>query len=412
MRAFLVGAALLGTALAAIGSCALDQDGTGEEFIGPGTSTGSAGGEGAGNPGTACADRSECPADGPCAVYACTGGFCTPTFLPAGSEVAGAIEGDCKRVICSASGTPTEQTDAADAPAGDDCNDGSCNGITPVLTPKDDTSPCGMNGLLQCLDGVCVGCAVADDCLGSACEDPVCNASNRCGKASKPAGTVAADTSQTDCVRQECDGNGGIIATAPDPDDVPDDMIECTDGVCNGVFPTHVNQMNGADCNGGTMNCYEGMCSQCGVPGDCTAPACQTATCDGTCGVMDQPNGTDCGSGDYCFGGACSECAVAAHCPAPTECITAYACPAGTCVPTNAADGTGCPTGQCLAGACVECVDATVCPLPSPCNTVACTGNACVETPVDNGTSCGGLGATCCNGSCCLTECVNDVCVI
>ena len=375
MRAFLVGAALLGTALAAIGSCALDQDGTGEDFVGPGTSSGSGGGEGAGNPGTACTDRAECPADGQCAVYACTGGFCTPTFLPAGSEVAGSIAGDCKRVICSASGTPTEQADTADVPAGDDCNKGSCDGTTPVLTPESNKSTCGLNGALHCLNGVCVGCTVATDCgLELACEDRVCNASNRCGTTPKPAGTEASDTSQTDC----------------------------TQDVCDGVMATHSPEVDGFDCNGGAMDCYQGVCSECGVPGDCPlAPECKTATCDGTCGLVDGPNGTDCGSGDHCFGGECSECSMPTHCPAPTECITGYACPAGECVPTNAPTGTSCAGGKCLTGMCVECLVPADCPPPSsPCHTVTCDGNVCGETPIADGGSCG-TDRECCSLVCC-----------
>jgi hypothetical protein len=333
---------------------------------------GAAGGSGgAGNGGaggsavTPCGDRSDCPADGPCVAYGCSEGRCTPSFAPEGFEAAGSVQGDCKRVLCSATGMPTEQVDDGDTPPDQDCQLGSCQQGAPVLTPKENGTPCGAQGDLECVGGTCVGCNDAADCLAGVCEDPVCNAMSRCSTTPKGAGVEVSDANSSDCVHDVCDGAGSVM-TAADPLDNPNDGEDCTTDACYGTIPTHLPASNGAACNSG--------------------------------------------GGQFCLGGVCSECAVSANCPSPppNQCITGFTCTAqGTCAPILAMDGTSCGGGNhCLAGVCVECLTTPDCPAPSPCHTVACVNNACVEGQAGNGTSCG-QNQVCCVGTCCN---LNETC--
>ncbi|MCC6556908.1 MAG: hypothetical protein IT372_28480 [Polyangiaceae bacterium] len=413
MRAFLLGALALGIAAAAGGSCTLDADGTAPTLNGPGTTSGSGGDGGVHNPGTPCVDRAECPADAACVAYACNNGHCTPSFLPAGTEVAGSIQGDCRRVTCSASGTPTEQPDPADVPAGDDCNVGSCNGTTPVLTPRPNDSACGAGGLLRCLNGVCVGCIDASDCVAPPCFDPVCNGNNECGTTPVAAGAELADASSTDCTHQECDGAGNVVVAA-DPNDVPDDTVDCTNDSCNGTIPQHLPKADGAACssNGGA-HCYQGVCSQCGLPANCPDPACKAPTCNGTCGLTNDPDGAACGSGQYCYQGACSQCAVDANCPAPAGCVASYTCTAGTCAPTYVADGTDCGGGnKCYGGQCVQCGTVADCPAPPDCKVAACVNNTCQTSNASDTSACQS-NRICCGGVCCgggVSTCSGGAC--
>lgn len=403
MRAFFIGAVLAFSALIAAGSCSLDGEGNGSEFgQGNGTPQGGSGGTSQGIP---CTDQSDCPEDGPCVVYSCNNSFCAPSFAPEGSEVPGSAQGDCLRETCVA-GKVSAAVDETDAPAGDDCNDGSCVNGTPTVTPKANNTPCGAAGQgLTCSNGTCVGCDENSDCNAGVCENAVCDIpSTTCGKTNKPDGTIISDPSNTDCVRDECDGNGSVAVNRPDDDDVPNDMNPCTNDSCNGTIPQFLDKADGDTCPGG-MFCYQGTCSQCGLPANCPDPDCQTPTCNGTCGTTNDPDGQACTTmgGQYCFSGTCSECAVTANCPPASACHQTPSCTNGTCTYITLPDGTACsPTEFCFNGMCSECgVDAN-CTTTVECKVPVCNAGTCGTADAPDNTMCGaGMTEVCCTGVCC-----------
>jgi hypothetical protein len=100
--------------------------------------------------------------------------------LPKGTVVvAGDIQDDCRRTVCTGSGGTMVEPDPTDAPkTHPTCNTWTCEGWTPVLNPQFGY-PCPLpNGTPGKCDqaGVCVQCLVNTDCpqWGQRCDEGVC----------------------------------------------------------------------------------------------------------------------------------------------------------------------------------------------------------------------------------------------
>jgi hypothetical protein len=262
-------------------SCTLGTGGTGGAGLAPGTGSGGAGGDGTSLP---CGTPLDCPQTNPCAAYTCDDSRCQVSFAPTGTPVSGSPPGDCRRRVCSEGGTVSELADEGDPfDDGNDCTSDTCSGSTPQHTNLSDGTACGMPGaMLHCEAGVCIGCTQPGQCSYNACQDPTCVAM-QCGTMPKPMGTVVLDANNADCVQEVCDGNG-MTELGADPDDVPDDMLDCTLGVCQGMDPIFSVEPNGTACP--TGYCYESACSECGIDSNCTMPeVCCTGVCTpGGCG--------------------------------------------------------------------------------------------------------------------------------
>lgn len=146
------------------------------------------------------------------------------------------------------------------------------------------------------------------------------------------------------------------------------------------------------------------------VAADCPSAGtlCFPTICDnGTCKMMNAPNGTSCGASD-----ACNDEAT---------------CVDGVCAPHYKNAGTFVtqdPTGDCQKIICdgngnqASTADDTDTPgNNNECRSASCSGGAVVETSVGDGDPCGFDLGGCCNGVCCLSigfhccgkECCTDL---
>jgi formylglycine-generating enzyme required for sulfatase activity len=234
-------------------------------------------------------------------------------------------------------------------------------------TNVDDGTPCGTGGI--CHTGACaVGCEI-----GGVFYDPkAVDASEPC-KTCQPAKSTAAWSDLEDGTG--C-GNGQV----------------CNGGVC------------GTQCDIGDAGI---VASGATTHGGCEV--CKPGT--STNAWTHAPDGTNCGSGQICSAGACTDgCYVGGTAVAP-DAVAKGGCE--VCKPsvdtlawTNAADGTGCGSGEvCSAGTCgagcfiAGTLYAAAAMDSTGCGTCAPPTSTTAWTPVDDGTTCG-AGEVCTAGSC------------
>jgi hypothetical protein len=162
-----------------------------------------------------------------------------------------------------------------------------CSGVSsaPIPSPSpgdDDAGGSSSSG------GPIVGTCDPKNCPGldSTCGVRAC-IDNRCGVRNLRSGTVVETQNAGDCVRLQCDGNGGTI-NVPDDADLPDDKNPCTLDRCNLGKREYTNASAGAKCGGNTLVCDgRGNCVGCNAASECpgTDSECRTRTCvGGTCG--------------------------------------------------------------------------------------------------------------------------------
>jgi len=258
------------------------------------------------------------------------------------------VVGDCKRIVCTASGTTTSMPADNDPPASPDpCNVKSCASGTVLTTPAMDGVSCG-NGLF-CKSAVCSGCQKKEDCpMAPECQDPVCK-NNACTYDVLPDGTEVGDNSNnTDCMRTIC--TSGVKEVVPDTSEIPaSDGNMCTSDTCtvNGL-PLYTALPNDTVCGMGTDKCCGGACctssgaqyclngTTCCASGKiCGATCCNSAAsvCSGALNDMCCASGNKCGAN--CCAGATDGCATGdVCCPAAQFCsISKICCGAGKTCP-------------------------------------------------------------------------------
>lgn len=368
------------------------------------------------------------PPDDECQQRVCTNNVCGQTFTTIGTPISMQTMGDCKQVVCDGAGATTVENFDTDLPADKNpCTQDLCN----LGIPANPAEPAGVScgGGFVCDDiGMCVGCNVATDCVGTDdfCKIRTC-INQMCGYSFTPIGTdLPNGQTGLDCKVVECDGSGNTVISV-DISDKPVDGNQCTQDSCStqGVpsnpfeaanFPC--NQNGGTACNGAGA-CKKINGAVCVASADCLSSfcvdgVCCNAACGASCKSCNVPGSV----------GTCAN-VVKANEDAP-GCTGANSCDgSGTC---KKDDGQTCLTaGDCVSSFCVDgvCCNAACSATCKSCNVPGSVG-ACSNVPSGlddingiptcSGTnqSCDGVGACkkeigqICAGN---TECLSSFCV-
>jgi len=230
-------------------------------------------------------------------------------------------------------------------------NVGTCMLVPEGLDPNDDCEPlngdtCGPTGTCDGA-GRCADAAATTSCALPGCQD----------------GFLA--------TAFQCDGEGQCLGVSP---------VACPDHLgCRDASQCATSCAMDDDCVGGWVcNTATGMCAEpgqdgspCGENGDCASDHCvEQICCQASCA------------------GPCKKCDGAGDCTLldrqqTAECMDAFWCVAGACVPQGQANGTPCTLdSQCQSGACSDAV----------CCDINCDGAACADC---SGTFFGTVRGTC-----------------
>ena len=341
LRGIFLGAIAAGAATVALG-CPSQQYFSDQRGNGGGTTTGT-GTSGIGE-GTPCSSAQACDDTNPCTTDACMEGFCTHAPL---TMDMGPGSTECMTIAC-ASGTPTSTIH--------------------------DGAPCGK--MLKCVGSVCTGCTVDAHCGETdECQISTCLADLTCKYSYTSIGTKVMlakvpDDMSGDCMSTICNGSGKVVLFVDDTD-VPDDLVECTDGKCTGGMPGQVSSAIGASCTGGLTFCNSAQ--------------------------------------------SCAPCAIDTNCPAGTTCYQMKECV--SCIDTKK---NGDETDSDCGGACGNtCLDGKDCKVVGDCKNNLCTGGKCIgcfddiKNNGEAGKDCGGPCAQKCpDGTPCMNpgDCTNGQC--
>jgi len=371
----------------------------------------------------------DCDDSNQCTIDTCQEGVCHHAAL---DGVAGLEQeqGDCRLVLCQ-DGSEADTIDNTDLPDDlNDCTDDLCNQGTPTNPAVAIGTPCPGVGDQEVCDGAgsCVECIDTSHCEQIIVGHPDCGSvecvGNICGRNDQPAGTLLNPSNQTDgdCQQQICDGMGDVDPTPQvDDTDLPDDLNDCTEDLCNAGAPVFNSLTQGDPCGTNqTLVCTgppNDLCVGCNDAADCGVDTdCLTWSCDGanSCQQSFASAGTpttnqvaqDCLQ-EQCDG-AGNPVSVAFHdpiidgnvctqdnCnngmpenpdePLDTPCMTTMFCDgAGSCVQCNSdgqcnSDDGVCEQDKCLAKNCMIVNDSAGTPAPvqedGDCKTVVCDGN-------------------------------------
>lgn len=316
-------ALLLAAAYAALAGCNA-LSGLGDyAVVVPGAGAGGSGPGGAGQGGTGgCSAATDCPDPALlCETAACDLGVCGSVPIAAGEPSWQQTKGDCRSIVCDASGSTTSEPDALDLPDdGKDCTVDSCASAVPSNAPAEAGTSCDDDGGKLC-DGAgnCVECITGADCPAGICQG------NLCVPASCADGAKNGTETDTDCGGAEC---------GPCPDG-----FACV----------------------GAADCVSEVC----VGGSCQVPTCGDAVSNGG------ETGVDCG-------GPCAPCADGGPCGSGADCQSAV-CVAGVCQVPNCADGAknGGESAVDCGGPCPPCGNGSTCNTGSDCQSALCIGGTC-----------------------------------
>jgi hypothetical protein len=290
-------------AVVALGSSACGESGGSEADANlPDNSAGGSAGS-SGDVGAACNESSDCTApESECRSNACDDGMCGYAFAASGAELSAQVAGDCKRVVCSGTGSEVSEDDASDGyDDGKDCTEDVCTDDGPRNQPLPSGSPCGDDDQGKCNGaGLCSECVANDDCPGEACVQ------NTCVPLSCTDQVLSDDETDVDCGGPDCvpcdSGQGCQIGSDCSSGTCEGDVCQagqCEDGIQNG-------DETDADCGGSSCpSCGPGQ--GCSTDTDCTGLECSGTTCLANCsdGVRNQnETGVDCGGPD------CSACGI------------------------------------------------------------------------------------------------------
>ncbi|MFT7625668.1 MAG: hypothetical protein ACI9WU_004859 [Myxococcota bacterium] len=301
-------------------------------------------------PGQACDNSSECPAE-PCVPGSCVSGFCEQQALPEGAA-------------CD-DGEACTKTDI--------CTAGTCQGTAFVC---EDGDPCTAD---SCADDACVYAPLCCE-EASDCDDlDGCNGAETCVANACQAGTPLDCGDSDDCTLDACNLGGCVHTAAPG---CCTQSSECDDGDgCNGI-ETCANSTcqsgvamvcdDGQACNGeetcGNSQCTPGPPLPCAAGSACTGLGfCENGQC-----LLGPP--LNCNDGNTCTTDSC-QAGSCQHQPVPGCCNTNGQCSDGdTC---NGEEQ--CVGQQCVAGPPFNCDDG------NPCTDESCEDGLCVgpSTPYE-----------------------------
>nr|BAJ98160.1 predicted protein [Hordeum vulgare subsp. vulgare] len=295
----------------------------------------------------------------PCNVLNCNNGVC-----------------NCRTANCTCN---AGWTNGLNGPCTQNCGDG-------ILQGNEQCDPPGSNN--PCCSSTCQFKPANTTCpsLGKPCVNYVCTGtSSTCGIARSIGSACNGTTNAPQCQQYQCTSADGSTC-----DLVANNALTCTD---NNACTTDV--------------CASGVCKSTAQP--CSETACRNAgVCDTTTGVCSQgsakADGTGCGAD-----------------PGSSSCVIPT-CQAGTCnvnspkpinTPCGSVSADGCSTQVCNgAGSCAPIAVTSAqgtkasCPQPGPgsCLQALCTGLACVNSSIAD-------GSTCANASVTLNSCQRLGCV-
>jgi hypothetical protein len=397
-----------------------------------------------------CLTDSDCDDGNDCTADQCNAGVCEFPNLPDGSVCGSAPNGDCDLQDTCTTGVCVDNVRASGTvcrAAAGECDVAElCDGISqdcPVDDFVADGTTCTDDGI-ECTNDVCGGgqcvhppvadgtfcggtpsgdCDLQDSCDAGVCIDNVraqgtvcraavneCDATEVCDGSTaecpfdnfRPAGTVCTDD-LIECTNDVCNGAGacvhppvtnGTVCGSPPVGDC-DAQDTCLDGACfdNVQSNTFVCRPAASECDvddacdGVTKDCTTDLFQPAGLPCTDDGNECTDDTCDGNGACTPDPlqNGTDCTddgnvcTADICLGGSCLHPALAAGTvcgdQSDTVCDNPDSCDgSGTCA-TNAE-----PQGV----ACGDSID-TECDNPDSCD----GQGSCADNAEPQGTPCG-----------------------
>jgi hypothetical protein len=327
------------------------------------------------------------------------------------------------------------QVDNLDIPLdGNICTDDLCQNGVPSHPNQPVNTPCGPGGLCDG-NGNCGSCNVDSDCPADTfCRDYSCDTGQNphlCVFTNINEGVDLPTQAPGDCHTQRC--SAGLPVNQIDNSDLPVDMLECTDDVCQNGVPSNPNRPLNTPCtqNSGRFCDGNGACRDCNSAAQCTLgdgicesdacqnntcvivphpvtmnappscqspmPDCQVVKCNGTgeCGASVPDNLDIVSDNNECTQDTCSG-GNPVHNPTPLNnmpctpnalfCDGPERCQAGACVPS----GNPC-SGHNVGPACND-----------SCNEAAdnCTAPDALATPCQDGVFCNGADACNALGSC------------
>ncbi|HXU01178.1 MAG TPA: hypothetical protein VN903_09305, partial [Polyangia bacterium] len=265
-------------------------------------------------------------------------------------------------------------------------------------------NPCLVNADCQFAcraDKTCAQCNLAADCVGpeNECEHRTCTA-GVCGSMKEAAGKVLMVQTTGDCKRRQCSADG-MVTSANDDTDLPDDRNPCTNDICTSGVESHTMMPAGSNCGGANHCNATGQCIGCVVATDCPGSdtTCRTRTCTtgGVCGFTFAASGTklvdptanDC-KGMQCDGNGNEQIFNDdADLPVDGNVCTTDECSSGTPSHRPVASGMSCGGSKVCDGAsaCVECLSANTCPgSDAECHTRSCVAGVCGVSNLATGT--------------------------
>jgi hypothetical protein len=374
--------------------------------------------------------------DGECGSRTCNGQVCGMTYAAANTPLQMQTAGDCQTMVCNGAGVPIAIAAADPLIDGNACTADLCNNGSPSNPPRPVNFACNQNGGSFCNgNGQCVQCNGDLQCpAGGPCQSPLCSA-NSCQLVNVAQDTPAPGSLQTDgdCHTVVCDGMGGVNPVAQVEDaDLPFDVNQCTDDVCQSGTPSHppkpastpCNQNGGVVCNGAPAP----ACVECATSAQCLP----TEGCDTVSWTCKLVNGQGCGVPIDCLSnlcvdtvccatscvGVCRGCNVMGFQGACTN-FAAGSDPQNECAGTDVCNGSGvcrCLDGakngaetdvDCGGGSCVDCGPGQACLVAGDCTSDVCTGGICQAATCGDGVVNGGEACDVANPAtpCCAASC-------
>jgi len=195
-----------------------------------------------------------------------------------------------------------------------------------------------------------------------------------------------------DCKIRRCDG--GTLIEDYDPNDIYDDVNDCTFDMCIDGASVNTPLANGITCPVlGTGYCYEASCVECIASMPAAASCGAGLQCDGFwCEPFPQCSG-ECG-------GLCAPCATGHPCKVNSDCLSGN-CVSGMCQLPSCSNGKkdGEETDiDC--GSCGPCANGKLCKAPGDCSSGVCKGGKCQAPTCVDGTKNGDESGVDCGGAC------------